>query len=116
MSRTGMLVAIIITIILAYVLPSVWNGAIAISTGLFFGVCASCFLPLYVGAIYFRKMSKKAAVSGMLAGFGTSALWMLFIHTKESQVLGLCKALFGVDTLAPAASNHGVLWIRLLLR
>ncbi|NLO38736.1 MAG: sodium:solute symporter family protein [Ruminiclostridium sp.] len=105
MSRTGMLVAIIITIILAYVLPSVWNGAIAISTGLFFGVCASCFLPLYVGAIYFRKMSKKAAVSGMLAGFGTSALWMLFIHTKESQVLGLCKALFGVDTLAPAAST-----------
>ena len=41
----------------------------------------------------------------MLAGFGTSALWMLFIHTKESQVLGLCKVLFGVDTLAPAAST-----------
>lgn len=105
LSRTGMLVAIILTILLAYVLPSVWNGAIAISTGLFFGICASCFLPLYAGAVYFRKMSKKAAIAGMLAGFTTSAFWVLFIHTKESQVLGLCRVLFGVDTLAPAGST-----------
>lgn len=99
-TRIGLVVAIVITIVLAYVLPKVWNGAIVISTGLFFGICAASFLPLYVGALYSRRMTKKAAVSGMLAGFSTSMLWMLFIHTKESKVLMLCRLLFGVDSLA----------------
>lgn len=106
--RSGMLVAIIITVLLAYILPSVWDGAIAISTGLFFGVCASAFLPLYIGALYFKKLSKVAAVSGMMAGFITSVLWMMFIHTKESAVLKVSSLLFGKDTLVPAGSNLSV--------
>jgi len=82
-------------LILAYVLPSVWNGAIAISTGLFFGLCAAAFLPLYVGALYFKKMTKAAALSGMAAGAGASLIWMLFFHTKEASVFGIVSALTG---------------------
>lgn len=99
-TRIGLIIAIVVTILLAYMLPKVWNGAIVISTGLFFGICASSFLPLYIGALYFRKITKKAAISGMLAGFSTSMLWMLFVHTKESAVLMLCKLIFGVNSLA----------------
>ncbi|PKM95491.1 MAG: sodium:solute symporter [Firmicutes bacterium HGW-Firmicutes-1] len=106
--RGGMLVAILITMLLAYILPTIWDGAIAISTGLFFGVCAAAFLPLYVGALYFKKLSKVAAVSGMCAGFITSVLWMMFIHTKESAVLKICSLLFGKDTLVPAGNNLAV--------
>lgn len=99
-TRVGLVIAIVVTIALAFVLPKVWNGAIVISTGLFYGICAAAFLPLYVGALYFKGLSRKAAISGMLAGFSSSLLWMLFVHTKESQVLMLCRLLFGVDSLA----------------
>ncbi len=40
-SRVGVLVAIVFSIILAYILPNVWDGAIAISTGLFFWIMCS---------------------------------------------------------------------------
>ena len=99
-SRIGVLVAIVMTLILAYVLPTVWDGAIAISTGLFFGLCGASFLPLYVGALYFPKLSKTAAISGMMSGFGSSVLWMMFVHSKESVVLKVCQAMFGKPTLA----------------
>ena len=82
-TRLGVLVAIVFTIILAYVLPNVWNDAIAISTGLFFGLCCAAFLPMYFGALYFKKITKTAAISGMVAGFSSSLLWMMFVHTKE---------------------------------
>jgi SSS family solute:Na+ symporter len=107
-SRVGMLIAIIITIILAYILPNIWSGAIAISTGLFFGVCASAFLPMYVGALYFKKMPKAAAIGGMVSGTVSSLLWMMFVHKKESSVLKVCSIISGKDTLSPVGSKIGV--------
>ena len=104
LSRLGMLAAIVLTIILAYVLPNVWDGAIAISTTLFFAICASSFLPLYVGALYFKKLSRKAAISGLIAGFSSSVLWSLFFYSKYSQVLMVSNAIFGKATLAQAGS------------
>lgn len=103
-SRISVLIAILLTIVLAYVLPTVWDGAITIATALFFGLCCASFLPMYFGALYFKKMTRTAAISGMIAGFTVSLLWMLFIHSKESSLIGLCNALFGVPTLSPAGS------------
>ena len=100
-SRLGVLAAIVLTIVLAYVLPTFWDGAITSGTALFFGLCCSAFLPMYFGALYIRKMSKTAAIAGMIAGFASSLLWMLFVHAAESSKLLLSNALFGVDTLAP---------------
>ena len=40
----------------------------------------------------------------MFAGFGSSLLWMLFVHSKESVVLKLCQAIFGKPTLSPESS------------
>ncbi|MEX1306932.1 MAG: sodium:solute symporter family protein [Eubacteriales bacterium] len=105
-TRIGVLAAIIFTIVLAYVLPKVWDGAIAISTGLFFGLCAASFLPMYFGALYCKKLTKTAAISSMLSGFVSATLWMLFMHSKESTVLKLCEALTGKTTLAP----EGTMW------
>jgi solute:Na+ symporter, SSS family len=103
-ARVGVLVAIIVTIILSYLLPNIWDGAIAIATSLFFGLCCAAFLPMYVGALYSRKISKAAAISGMIAGFTSSLLWMTFVHAKEATVIKLCELLFGVPTLSPADS------------
>ena len=35
----------------------------------------------------------------MLTGFGTWALWVLFMHEKESAALGICQKLFAVPSL-----------------
>ena len=103
-SRISVLIAILLTITLSYVLPTVWDGAITIATALFFGLCCAAFLPMYFGALYFKKMTRSAAISGMIAGFTVSLLWMLFIHSKESSLIGLCNVMFGVPTLSPAGS------------
>ena len=94
-TRIGTLIAIVLTVILAYVLPQVWNGAIAIATGLFFGLCGAAFLPMYIGALYSKKMTKTSAISGMVAGFAASLIWMLLFHAKEAAVFGLVSAITG---------------------
>ncbi len=103
-TRIGVLIAIILTILLSYILPNVWDGAITIATALFFGLCCAAFLPMYIGALYFPRLSKTAVISGMIAGFCSSLLWMVFVHSKESAVIKLCELIFGVPTLSPAGS------------
>ena len=93
-SKLGMLAGILLTIALAYILPKIWDAAIGISTGLFFGLCAAAFLPMYVGALYSKRMNKTAAVASMLSGFSVSMLWMIFVHSKESVVFKISQLLF----------------------
>jgi SSS family solute:Na+ symporter len=104
-SRMGVLVAIIVTIFLAYWLPEVWDGAIAISTGLFFGLCGAAFLPMYFGALFSKKISKAAAISGMVSGFTVSMIWMMFFHTKESTVLKVSQLIFGKPAIVTGTIN-----------
>ncbi len=94
-TRIGTLIAIIVTVVLALVLPKIWDGAIAIATGLFFGLCGAAFLPMFVGALYSKKLTRAAAISGMIAGAGASLLWMLLFHVKEAKVFGLVNAILG---------------------
>jgi len=82
-------------VILAYLLPTVWDGAIAIATGLFFGLCGSAFLPMFIGALYSKKLTKIAAVSGFVSGFAASIIWMVLFHAKEASVFGLVGAITG---------------------
>jgi SSS family solute:Na+ symporter len=100
LTRTGMLIAIIYTIVLAYELPRIWNEAIVASTALFFGLCAGSFLPMFIGALYSKKLKKNAAIIGMISGFTTSLFWTIFVHTKESASLGLAMRLFNTNSLA----------------
>ncbi|MEJ6950200.1 sodium:solute symporter family protein [Natronospora cellulosivora (SeqCode)] len=105
LSRVGMLISIIITIILAYILPQIWSGAIAASTALFFGICGASFIPMYVGGLYFKKMPKEAAEWGMVAGFITSLFWIVFVHITESASLRIADAIFSRPSLA-----YGSIW------
>lgn len=93
-SKLGMLVGIVLTIALSYFLPKIWDAAIGISTGLFFGLCGASFIPMYVGALYSKRMNKTAAVASMLSGFTVSMLWMTFVHSKESVVFKVSQLLF----------------------
>ena len=102
-SRIGILIAILFSLFLAWGMPLFFENGTAIiarGTAIFFGLCASAFLPMFMGALYWKTMKKSAAMSGFIAGFASSFFWLFFVHTKESQPLGLCRALFGVDLLA----------------
>ena len=93
-NRIGVLLAFILTYLLAAYLPMIWNAAIARATAIFFGLCAASFLPMFTGALYSKRISRKAACTGMITGFSTSLFWMIFVHFKTATALGICKAIF----------------------
>jgi SSS family solute:Na+ symporter len=95
-TRIGILIGVVITVALGYKLP---DNIIAIATAIFFGLCASTFLPAYIGALFVKGMTKIGAITSMLVGFFGTAFWLLFVHEKESAALGLCKFIFSKPTL-----------------
>lgn len=100
-TRIGVIIAILITAMLAFVAPRIeeTDGLIVMGTSIFFGLCGAAFLPSYVGAIYFRNISRKAAISSICTGAFVSLFWLFFIHSKAAKTIGLCPALFGKDNL-----------------
>lgn len=101
LTRAGVLVAIIITAVLAYVGNEVdaTFGMIAQSTSVFFGLCAASFLPTYFASLYVRSVSKIAAISSVVTGALVSTLWLFFFHGKNATVIGLCVRIFGKNHL-----------------
>jgi len=100
-TRIGVIIAILITAMLAFVAPRIeeTDGLIVMGTSIFFGLCGAAFLPSYVGAIYFRNISRKAAISSICTGAFVCLFWLFFIHSKAAKTIGLCPALFGKDNL-----------------
>ena len=102
LSRLGTSIGILISTFLAWALPRFFEAGTAIiarGTALFFGLCASTLLPMYVGGLYSRKVTRAGAISGMLSGFFISIFWFLFVHESESKVIGAAMALFGKPAL-----------------
>ncbi|WP_135606867.1 sodium:solute symporter [Methanococcoides sp. NM1] len=95
-TRLGIAVTILLSVILAYILPI---SIIARATAIFFGLCAAAFLPMYIGALFWKRMTKEGAIASMLVGTVSSLFWLTFIHAKEAVPLGISKAIFGMDTL-----------------
>lgn len=101
-SKIGIGITILISVLLAYILPKVYvkgEAIIAQGTAIFFGLCAGSFLPAYIGALYFRKITKTGAIAGMVGGFTAAFFWILLVHTSEASVIGLSMALFGKPAL-----------------
>jgi solute:Na+ symporter, SSS family len=105
-TRTGMLVGVLLSTVIAWLTSflDVSMAIIATGTSLFFGLCAAAFLPSYIGALYFKKIPKAAAMWGMICGFASSFFWIFFIHKKESSSLQLCNLLTGKQSLVDGTS------------
>ncbi|MDK2892083.1 sodium:solute symporter family protein [Methanohalophilus sp.] len=95
-TRMGISVTIIISVILAYTLPI---SIVARGTAIFFGLCAAAFLPMYAGALFWKRMTKEGAIASLIVGTFSSLFWLTFVHAKEAVPLGISQALFGVDTI-----------------
>ena len=97
-TRVGIIIMIIISVSMAYMFDK-QPAIIARSTAIFFALCASIFLPSFVGGLFWRRVTKSGAIASMLTGFVVSSFWLLFVHFKEAKALGVCKALFGTNSL-----------------
>ncbi|HTY44994.1 MAG TPA: sodium:solute symporter family protein [Patescibacteria group bacterium] len=95
-TKIGIIIGVVVTVILGYKLP---GSVIAVATAIFFGLCASTFLPTYIGALFWKGMTKSGSIASMLTGFFGTAFWLLFVHQKEAEALGLCKFIFDKPTL-----------------
>lgn len=95
-NRIGVMITILISTLLAYILPQIGTEAvIAKGTALFFGLCAASFLPAYIGALYFPKMPRKAAIAGMLSGCASALFWLLLIFTDVAKAFGITSLAAG---------------------
>lgn len=99
-TRAGIVVSIIATVFLSM---KMGPGIIARATAIFFGLMASTFLAPYTAALYWKKLTKKGAIAGILSGILTASFCFLFLHKSEADVFGLSKLIFGKSTLLGGA-------------
>jgi SSS family solute:Na+ symporter len=103
-TRFGVLIGILISVYLSYIIDirfgKTGTAIVARGTSIFFGLCAGAFLPIYIGALWSRSITKAGAIAGMLAGALSSLFWMTFVLEKSSTALLLCQVWFGTRSLA----------------
>lgn len=99
-TRVGMLVTILISTVIAWstITMPVFEGIIAKFTSVFFELASATFLPVFIGALYFRKMPKKATLGGMIAGSVSWFVWVFFVHSNAA-FFQICRLLTGKDSL-----------------
>jgi SSS family solute:Na+ symporter len=95
-NKVGTGIMIVASVGLAFLMP---GSIIARATAMFMGLCAAAFLPLFTHALFSKRPSLLAAKMSLLVGSISWFFWTAFIHIAESQQLGICKALFGTDSL-----------------
>jgi len=95
-SRCGVTVGILLSVFFAIILPP---GVVARGTSIFFGICAAAFLPAYAASLYWKRATAAGVWAGMVAGTLSSVFGLLFLHRKESALLGVCRFIFGKDVL-----------------
>ncbi|OWT33444.1 sodium:solute symporter [Methanobrevibacter sp. 87.7] len=100
-TKIGILLAVIISLILGYILPS---SIIALGTSLFMGICAAAFLPLYIASIYWKGTTKAGAIAGVVSGLCTSLFCLIFLYKKTAATLGICQFITGQPFLIQAMS------------
>ncbi len=106
-TRIGMAIGILAALVIGYYARG--DYIIARATAIFFGLCASAFLPAFIGGLYFRGVTRAAVKASMVTGFAVTTLWVVFIKDAEAQALGICHALFGKTSLLATSPNWPVL-------
>lgn len=95
-TKIGIAFTILVSVALAYILPV---SIIARATAMFMGLCTAAFLPLYIGALFWKRTTRAGATASLVIGSLSSLFWLVFIHAKEAVPLGICQAIFGKETL-----------------
>lgn len=95
-TRIGIVFSILLTVFLGIEMGA---GVIARATAIFFGLMASSFLAPYIASLYWKRLTRKGAIAGIVSGLFVTVFSFLFLHEKEAAVFAVCQALFGRTTL-----------------
>jgi SSS family solute:Na+ symporter len=87
--RMGILVGLVLAVTIAYYTRG--GYFIARATAIFFGLCCSTFLPSFIGGLYFRSLTKPAAITSMIVGFAVTAFWVVFVKSAEAGSIGMVR-------------------------
>ncbi|MFZ5595580.1 MAG: sodium:solute symporter family protein [Bacillota bacterium] len=98
LSRIGVILGTVGAVVMAYILPI---SIIARATAFWFGICAAGILPALLGAIFWKRVTKQAAVWSVALGYLVSIFGYVFLHASESGPFGICRAIFGRPSLLP---------------
>jgi SSS family solute:Na+ symporter len=52
-------------------------------------LCASAFLPAFVGGLFFRRATRAGAIASMVVGFTVTAFWLVMVKEAEASAIGL---------------------------
>ncbi len=94
--RIGMIVGIIMAVTFAYYARG--GYIVARATAIFFGLCGATFLPSFVGGLFFRRMTRAAAITSMITGAIVSTFWIVLVKAQEAGAIGLVQKLTGGKT------------------
>lgn len=96
-TRIGIIIGIVYAVVISFYARE--STFIARATAVFFGLCASAFLPTFLGGLFWKRMTRTGAIWSMFVGFLVTTLWLVFIKDKEATTIGLCSKLFGKTSL-----------------
>lgn len=83
--------SLIVTTILSFYMP---KGIVAIATSTFMGLCAVSFLPMYVAALYWKRVTRAGAIASLVVGFAFSFFWMTFVQMPKGELPALFANMF----------------------
>jgi len=95
-NRAGIILGIIVAMLWSYYARG--GYIIARATAIFFGLCASAFLPAFFGGLFWKRMTRTAAIWSMIAGFVVTSFWLLFVKAAEAGAIGLVQKVTGGKT------------------
>lgn len=104
-TRTATLVVIVISTVIAWAssgLP-IADGIIAKFTTMFFELTTAAFLPVYIGALYFKSLPKIAAKGAMISGAIAWFFWTFFVHSNASY-MQICNLITGKTSIVLGTS------------
>jgi solute:Na+ symporter, SSS family len=98
--RIGIIVGIVVALVLGHYVRG--GYIVARATAIFFGLCASAFLPAFIGGLFWKRMTRSGAIASMIVGFLVTAFWLLFVKYQEAGAIGLVQYVLP-DSLSEAA-------------
>jgi SSS family solute:Na+ symporter len=107
-TRMGIVLGIVVAVVISHYARG--GYIIARATAIFFGLCASAFLPAFLGGLFWKRATRAGAIISMVAGFLVTAFWLVFIKDKEARALGICHALTEKYSLLLPGKEYSSSW------
>jgi SSS family solute:Na+ symporter len=96
-TRMGIALGLVLAIVLGKALR---GNFIAAATAIFFGLCGAAFLPVFIGGLFWKRMTRAGAIASVVTGAVVSIFWLVFVNNPKN--IDVCMWIFNKPNLVPA--------------